>query len=173
MGKRSSGFEPQPRNYYPTPYVATRPLFPHLRGIRTYAEPCVGGGHLTRHLALHGLECTYKGDLATGQDALSYPFWKDATFDAIITNPPWDRDVLHPMIEVFQDIAPTWLLLDADWAHTVQASSLIDQCSHIVSIGRLKWIEGSRDVGKDNCAWYRFHSQHSGGPRFIPRTVKT
>jgi hypothetical protein len=39
MGKRSS-FERIPRDFYPTPYAAVPPLIPHLRGIRTFAEPC-------------------------------------------------------------------------------------------------------------------------------------
>jgi len=27
-----------------------------------------------------------------------------------------------------------------------------------VSIGRVKWIEGSSGVGKDNCCWYLFEN---------------
>ena len=37
-------------------------------------------------------------------------------------------------------------------------------CSDIVILPRLKWIEGSKDTGKDNHAWYRFDVRHSGGP---------
>ena len=29
-----------------------------------------------------------------------------------ITNPPWDRKVLHPLIVHLSDQAPTWLLFD-------------------------------------------------------------
>jgi hypothetical protein len=75
------------------------------------------------------------------------------------------------MILHFQKIAPTWLLFDADWAHTKQSAPYLPQCSHIVSIGRLKWIEGSKFTGKDNCAWYRFHAQHYEGPRFYGHPV--
>ena len=39
MGKRSS-FERRERDFYPTPRAAVLPLIPHLRGIRTFAEPC-------------------------------------------------------------------------------------------------------------------------------------
>ena len=62
----------------------------------------------------HGLRCTYQGDIATGQDALALESYGGA--DAIITNPPWRRSLLHPLIRHFQKIAPTWLLLDQDWA---------------------------------------------------------
>jgi hypothetical protein len=49
MGKRSS-FERIPRDFYPTLAAAVPPLIPHLRGVRTFAEPCSGDGALVRHL---------------------------------------------------------------------------------------------------------------------------
>jgi len=85
MGKRSH-FERVPRDFYPTPYAAVPPLIPHLRGIRTFAEPCCGNGALVHHLELHGLRCAYAGDISTGQDALALEQYGDA--DVIITNPP-------------------------------------------------------------------------------------
>ena len=51
MGKRSS-FERIPQDFYPTPYAAVPPLIPHLRGVRTFAEPCCGDGALVRHLEI-------------------------------------------------------------------------------------------------------------------------
>ena len=86
--------------------------------------------------------------------------------DAIITNPPWSRDVLHGLITHLQNIAPTWLLLDADWAHTKQAAPFLPHSSDIVAVGRVKWIEKSKYTGKDNCAWYRFDIKHKAGPVF-------
>jgi hypothetical protein len=56
--------------FYPTPFEAVRPLIPHLRGVRTFAEPCCGDGALVRHLESFRLRCVYRGDIATGQDAL-------------------------------------------------------------------------------------------------------
>ena len=89
--------------------------------------------------------------------------------DAIITNPPYTRDVMHRLIEHFQRIAPTWLLLDTDWASTLQAVPFLGHCSDIVTIGRVKWFEGSKHTGKDNHAWYRFDVRHKGGPVFHRR----
>jgi hypothetical protein len=47
MGKRSSGFERIPRDFYPTtPFVAVPPLIPHLRGRmnrRAHGPDPVGG----------------------------------------------------------------------------------------------------------------------------------
>lgn len=171
MGKRSN-FERKPRDAYQTiDSRAVDRLMPHLHGVKSFAEPCAGEGYLVGDLQRHGLVCSYEGDITSGLDALAHRFEDDALFDAIITNPPWRRDVLHLMIARFQAIAPTWLLLDADWKHTKQAGPFIDQCSHIVSVGRLCWEPGTKQTGKDNCAWYRFHVQHTGGPRFIGREV--
>lgn len=169
MGKRSD-FVRRPMDDYATidPRAVT-PLIPHLRGVDTFVEPCAGEGHLVRHLEGYGLTCAHADDLAFGADALHAEF---PTADAIITNPPWTREILHQMILHFQKQAPTWLLFDADWAHTGQSAPYLDQCSHIVAVGRVKWIEGSKHTGKDNCAWHRFHAQHTGGPKFIGRIVK-
>jgi hypothetical protein len=165
MGKRSN-FERIPRDFYPTPYAAVPPLIPHLRGIRTFAEPCCGDGALVSHLESFGLRCVYQGDISTGQDALALDHY--GNIDAVITNPPWTRKLLHPMINHFQKIAPTWLLIDQDWAATKQAVSYLGSCTDILAIGRLTWIEGSKNSGKDNNAWYRFDACHVAGPVFHP-----
>ena len=73
---------------------------------------------------------------------------------------------MHGLITHFQNIAPTWLLLDADWKQTRQAAPFLPHCSDIVAIGRVKWIEGSKHTGKDNACWYRFDSRHTAGPVF-------
>lgn len=172
MGRRSD-FPRIERDAYQTidPRAVER-LLPHLRGIRTFAEPCAGEGHLVGQLQAAGLICAYEGDITTGHDALTYDFQQDAVFDAIISNVPWDRPILHAMILRFQAMAPTWLLFDSSWAFTKQAAPFLDQCSHIVAVGRLKWIPGTTMTGKDDCAFYRFHSQHVGGPKFIGQEVR-
>ena len=153
MGKRSS-FERIPRDFYPTPYAAVPPLVPYLRGVRTFAEPCCGDGALVRHLEGHGLRCAYAGDIATGQDALALDTYGDA--DAVITNPPYERKLMHALISHFQAIAPAWLLMEQDWCATKQAVPYLGSCTDIVSIGRLRWIEGTKMSSMENFAWYRF-----------------
>jgi hypothetical protein len=167
MGKRSHGFERRAGDFYETPAVAVGPLLPHLRGVRTFAEPCCGNGALVRHLEAHGLRCVYSGDIATGQDALAVASYGE--IDAIITNPPYTRDVMHKMIAHFPQIAPTWLLLEYDWAATKQAAPFMPTCSDIVAVGRLKWIADSKHTGKDNFAWFRFGARHNSGPVFYAR----
>lgn len=161
MGKRSN-FKRIKDDFYPTPLAAVVPLIPYLGGIRSFAEPCAGDGALVRHLEGFGLRCVYSGDIRTGQDALARDHY--GAIDATITNPPYTRDLMHKLIVHFQRIAPTWLLIDFDWASTKQAAPYLPYCSDIVILPRLKWFEGTSDTGMDNHAWYRFDSRHSGGP---------
>ena len=166
MGKRSS-FERIPRDFYPTPAAAVPPLLPFLRGVRTFAEPCCGDVALVRHLEANGLRCVYEGDIATGADALALDRYGAA--DAITTNPPFTRPLMHALIGHFARILPTWLLIEADWAHTKQARPFIPICSDIVSVGRLCWFKETKTSGKENFSWYRFDARHAAGPIFHER----
>ena len=159
MGKRSD-FERVERDFYPTPYEATLPLADHLpKKPFSYCEPCAGDGRLVKWLNSHGGICTWASDIepqadfVLKADALEI---KPEPAQFIITKPPWNRKVLHPMIEHFTSIAPTWLLFDADWMHKKQSKQYLTKLKKVVSIGRVKWIEGSSSVGKDNCCWYLF-----------------
>lgn len=164
MGKRSN-FERNPRDLYDTPYKAVEPLLPFLESGTRYAEPCFGNGKLRDALAQNGHIAQFKSDIhpvclgVYQENALlresPYP-----NVDCIITNPPWDRKLLHPMITRFINNAPyCWLLFDADWWHTKQAIPFKPYCQAVVSVGRVKWIEGSKSTGKDNCAWYKFSKE--------------
>jgi hypothetical protein len=102
----------------------------------------------------------YEGDMHKGRNALARDSYGD--IDAIITNPPHKRDMLHPLIEHFQQIAPTWLLIDHDWVANLQSTPYLPHCSDIVVIGRVKWIEGSAFTGKENYSWYRFDANYNG-----------
>jgi len=169
MGKRSD-FVRRPMDAYQTiDPRAVAALLPFIEGLSYFAEPYRGEGFLERQLNDIGLACLWSSDIADNDppiDALTLTADDLGAIDAIITNPPWSRPILHEMILHFQKIAPTWLLFDADWAHTKQAAPFLAQCSHIVSVGRLRWIEGTKQTGKDNCAWYRFDAHHANGPHF-------
>jgi hypothetical protein len=45
-------------------------------------------------------------------------------------------------------------------------------CTDIVTIGRVRWIEGSKHTGKDNFGWFRFDGEHRSGPVF-PRATRS
>jgi len=163
MGKRSD-FKRRPRDFYPTPLAAVKPLIPHINGTKRFAEPCRGTGDLVHHLEGFGLKCIYAADLCDGMDALASNSYSTGSY-SIITNPPHTRDVMHSLILHFQNIAPTWLLIDLDWVANLQAVPFLPRCSDIVIIGRVKWIENSEFTGKENYAWYRFDCEHHGATK--------
>lgn len=173
MGKRSS-FERIPRDFYPTPREAVVPLLSHLPPAAPFVEPCAGDGALIEALAGAGHPCMFATDIEprrsdiTQADALAID-WTAAPM--IITNPPWARDVLHPMIERFSRFAPTWLLFDADWMHTRQSAPFMPFLRKIVSVGRVKWIPDSPFTGKDNCCWYLFDQTGDAPAQFIGRAA--
>jgi hypothetical protein len=172
MGKRSN-FERVPRDFYPTPYTAFAPIRPHLDDQACYIEPCAGDGTLETWMFHAGFWVKELYDIEPQRDDIIQKnvFDIKGNFDecVFITNPPWDRKILHPLIVHLSMMAPTWLLFDADWMHTKQSADLMKICVKIVSVGRVKWIEGSKNTGKDNCCWYLFDSKHTGPTEFYGR----
>lgn len=175
MGKRSN-FERVERDFYPTPLSAVLPLLEHIDSGTLFDEPCAGDGRLIDHLEASGMKCTGASDIEPRRhdidrlDALS-EFTSECcqSSDFIITNPPWDRKILHPMIVAFSAIKPTWLLFDADWVHTKQSAPFQGYLRKIVSVGRVKWIPDSKMTGKDNCAWMLFDQSNPGPTEFFGR----
>lgn len=171
MGKRSS-FERIPRDAYDTPVEAVLPLLPHLPESFRYWEPCAGAlalvGPIGRTCVCTDIEP--RDALVSQRDALETDLCEMLfPIDFIITNPPWSRKVLHPMIEHFSDMRPTWLLFDADWVHTRQSAPFLPRLRKIVSVGRVKWIPGSKMTGKDNCCWYLFDRPSDQPAQFFGR----
>jgi hypothetical protein len=103
------------------------------------------------------------GSIAYGVDALALDSYGE--IDAIITNPPFDKPLMHKLIVQFAAIAPTWVLLEWDWASNKHAGPLLPFCTDIVPIGRLQLIPHSKcSGGFTNYAWYRFAAGHTSGP---------
>lgn len=167
MGKRST-FDRIPRDFYPTPREAVLPLLPHLPAHTLFAEPCCGDMDLVSHLVEFGHVCTMASDISQGIDALAL---ECVDCEYIITNPPWHRKILHPMIAHFAAMRPTWLLFDADWVHTKQSAPFMPLLVKVVSVGRVKWIPDSKMTGKDNCAWHLFDARHVGPTEFVGRSA--
>ncbi len=175
MGKRSD-FERVPRDFYPTPREAVLPLLPHLQHGDMFLEPCAGDGALVTHLEREGLSCKRASDIEPRaewidkEDVFDDSLWAyTEAVDYIITNPPWDRKILHPMIVAFSDLLPTWLLFDADWVHTRQSAPFMNRLRKVVSVGRVRWIPDSKMTGKDNCAWYLFDKPSDQPTIFVGR----
>lgn len=162
MGKRSD-FERKAMDDYPTPPEAVTPLLRHLTPGTTFCEPCAGEGKLIETLERAGMKCVSAFDAAIGpHPRIDVSFMEEKDLNGasyIITNPPWERDLLHQIIVRCALFRPTWLLFDADWAHTRQAIPYLEMCQKIVAVGRVKWIEGSKMAGKDNACWYLFDAE--------------
>lgn len=177
MGKRSD-FARIPRDFYRTPREAVVPLIAHLPFASTFLEPCAGDGALVEHLTGvgHALWDAFDIEPQAPQikQADAMDTWRTGKLDGcdyIITNPPWGQKVLHPMIEHFSAMRPTWLLFDADWMHTKQSAPYMPWLRKVVSVGRVKWIPGSKMTGKDNCAWHLFDQQSEGQTVFVGRAA--
>jgi hypothetical protein len=149
MTKRAYGkFARSPADDYATPRSALEPLLPFLDKAVPIIEPCPGDGRLHSLLERAGFIVT-----SHARDARDEQYPDPRIF---VTNPPWSRELLHPIIENLSNQAPTWLLFDADWAHTAQSIPYLLRLTDIVSIGRVKWMPSSESVGYDNACWYRF-----------------
>lgn len=168
MGKRSN-FLRKERDFYPTPEAAVIPLLPHLQGTVTFDEPCAGDRDLVRHLEKYGHQCARASDISDKYPVDVFNI-RASGAQMFITNPPWDRKILHPLIDHLSSVLPTWLLFDADWAHTKQSTTYMLYCKKIVSVGRVKWIPNSKMTGKDNVAWYLFTKDIVDNTEFFGRT---
>jgi hypothetical protein len=179
MGKRSDRFERSPRGLYPTPGSAVRPLLPHLPDGVRFDEPCAGDGALVTHLEAAEHFLTLASDILpmaggiTKRDALDVV---QCLGDMFITNPPWPEtnrrgDPTLPILMHLSSLAPTWLLLPADFAHNRYFSEVEERCQKIVSVGRVKWIPDTKYSGKDNAAWYLFDATHVGQTSFHGRAA--
>lgn len=168
MAKRSNK-ERIPKEKYRTPREAVIPLLPHIPLGTLFVEPCAGDGRLARHLESFGHRCLAMYDNEPDDPTVRFGDatrlrWR-APEDAMwITNPPWRRDWLHPIIRNLIRYAPAWLLFDADWAHTDQSIPLLPYCRRIVSAGRIEWIPGTGMTSLDNSAWYLFTEEFSISP---------
>lgn len=178
MGKRSD-FLRRERDFYPTPYKAVGPLLPHLLYKTRFHEPCAGDGALVDALTSRGHYLAGANDVDERRrymtkDALSLTA---CSGDYFITNPPWPLPGQQgePTVSIalhLSNLAPTWLLLSADFAHNgyFTKSGLAERCKKIVSVGRVSWMENGT-AGKDNCAWYLFDAKHEGKTQFIGRAA--
>ncbi len=176
MSKRSD-FARRKNDAYLTPKRAVPTLIRHLPPAARYVEPCAANGGLVAHLGAAGMRCVYACDIdpqaphIEQRDALTLNTRDMRGADMIITNPPWTRSLLHPMVERFVTLVPeVWLLFDGDWLFTVQSGPLVERyLTDIVPLPRLKWIPDSKHTAKDNCAWFRFRDDKSGPAVFHRR----
>jgi hypothetical protein len=179
MGKRSEKFKRNPRGFYITPISAVHPLLRHLPDTVHFDEPCAGDGTLIEHLEAAGHFLAFASDIqpmASSVLKLNALSIDQCNGDMFITNPPWPEphrrgDPALAVLTHLSALAPTWLLLPADFAHNVYFAKVESRCRKIVSVGRVKWMPGTKHSGKDNAAWYLFEGSHEGATVFHGRAA--
>lgn len=147
MGKRSN-YSKIPKDFYPTiDPKALPPNFLKYLDRKSYAEPCWGEGDLERLITDTGLdtECHFRSDInncaTITKDGLDLTKEDLYDCDLIVTNPPYTKGILLPLIDHWTTLKPTWLLLPADYAHNTYMAPYMKKCSNVVSIGRMYWFE--------------------------------
>lgn len=175
MGKRSD-FIRTPRDYYRTfdPRAGVA-LKPHIKVNSTYIEPFAGAGDLIDQLTY--LTCVAKTDIEpqrkdiSVRDAFDYTEEDFKNVDFCVSNPPWQRALLHPLIEHFASIVPTWYLHDSDWLFNKSSGPFIEKyLVKVVAIGRMKWQPETNMSGKDNCIWALYDINKTRPAEFHGRT---
>jgi len=169
LSKRSS-MTKVPKDYYPTRDPAAIPpkLIEFIKG-KTYAEPCCGEGDLVELLKETAF-CRWMVDIenrkgwGSPKDAMDIVEDDLQDCDCIITNPPFTKATLLPMIDHFITLKDTWLLLPADMMHNKYFAPYMKKCSKVVSVGRVCWfpVDGKRVAGTDNYAWYFWQEGQEG-----------
>ena len=81
--------------------------------------------------------------------------------NVIITNPPYDKPMLLPLIDHFISLKPTWLLLPSDMMHNIYFAPYVRKCRTIISVGRLYW-QPNKVRGKSNFCWFYWPKGSTG-----------
>jgi hypothetical protein len=87
----------------------------------------------------------------------------------ICTNPPYTWDILKKLLDYLPKLKPTWMLLPADMMHNKRMAPYMKVCRRVVSVGRVRWVEGTKSSSTDNFAWYLFNPEEPGPTIFIGR----
>lgn len=163
MGKRSAFTRNKHDAYDTTDARAVRTLLPHLAPGSRFIEPCAGAGDLIVQLEAAGHVCVGAIDVAPRApgivpgDAATFSLeHHDRAADLFCSNPPWTFEILRDIIFNLFWQRPTWLLLGADFKHNIESAPYMAICRKVVSIGRLRWVPGTKHQAVDNCCWYLF-----------------
>jgi hypothetical protein len=155
-----------PQNYWPTPPVATLPLYRStqfqmdmLTSRNRFVEPCAGDGRLKNVLVDKGLCCVAaidinprRGDIGVGDAASLIGL---APHIPVVTNPPWARKLLEPILSNLLGQTTLWLLLPLDYLSNQWTGFAIKHVNCIIPLGRVSWLENGKG-GMENSAWFRF-----------------
>lgn len=152
-----------PQNFWQTPAKVTERLVPHLPPQLWYIEPCAGAGAIISVLHEHDMYCADAYDIEPNAPHIRQADAQTQSVEGatIITNPPYARHLLQPLLDHWIGSATCWLLLPLDMAVNVWTNSYMEYVSHILPVGRVSWL-GNGKSGMDNSAWFRFAREPAG-----------
>lgn len=141
------GYARQDKDKYRTMMSAVEHVVEYMPNPCRFIEPCAGDGRLIKHLeSFEGFECVQAFDSAPDAphipvgDMLHMPLSSRA--DMIITNPPWRRKLLHPLMDrIIDEKWDAWLLIDHNWLATQQTAPYREHVRLIFPIGRHLWFD--------------------------------
>lgn len=171
-----SAFDRQARDFYPTPPEAVAPLLRYLPPACRFVEPCAGDGALVRALESAGHRCVAAMDIEPQRRGIARGCalqWQPDLDLAVITNPPYDRAILEPLMRHWlAERRLIWLLLDARRMHVGWFAPFLAYAHSIVSVGRVQWFPGTAGKGTKDYCWFGFSggfARSGGGPVFYAR----
>ena len=171
--RKQSNFERVDKDFYGTidPACVVPTFLNQIRGAR-YAEPCYGNGDL-EDLLMDAAECVWRSDVRETVGSSLVLDAKKLTgadlrqAEVIITNPPYQWDMLKPLLDHLPTLKPTWFLLPADYMHNVRMGPYMKCCEQVIAVGRLYW-QPNKVKGVSNFAWYLFR-EHFTETIFVGR----
>jgi hypothetical protein len=168
MSKRTTttSADTNPQNYWPTPREAITPLgmssqfqVDMFTSANKFVEPCAGDGRLMDVLLAKGLKCQTaidinprRGDIDVG-DARTLAGL--SAHVPVVTNPPWARKLLEPILTNLLGQSTLWLLLPLDYLSNQWTGFAVKHVNVIIPLGRVSWLDNGKG-GMDNSAWFRF-----------------
>lgn len=158
-----SGHEARELDVWPTLPQTIRPLLPYLPSGTRFVEPAAGDYRLAAFLEGNGHECVFASDIeprhdeVCKRDAATHDF-RNYQADMIITNLPYRRDMLQPILKNLIGQLPIWMVIYSGWLDTEWAKPFMEYASHELPIGRAPWeIPGKPEGGgKRDFSWVRF-----------------
>lgn len=182
MGKRSN-FEKKHRDKYYTIDPKASLSLSQLLGVQKikYAEPCVGDGSLVDLLG-DNFECVwasdiepdgrYSDDMSMGAEDITKEQMDAVEAEYIITNPPFTRNILLPIIDhfVYDLKIDTAFLLPSNIIHNKYFCEYVTDAAFIKSMGRL-YFEENMIRGKDDYVWILWKPNNfkvNLGPVYLP-----
>jgi hypothetical protein len=176
MRDRNLGYERREQNFYPTPDWPTEALLRRIHLPKKIWEPCCGDGAMARVLEAHGHHVVGT-DLIDrdygegGRDFMMESRLPDGV-TAIVTNPPYGRDLLPKLVDHALDLTRpvggmVALLMNVQWqtGKTDRASLRMPAFdASVILTDRIRFIPDTDERPGENHCWMVWDWSRTPGP---------